>query len=125
MEPLPLPHHLDFRPSFSNFSKTFTLICGVFIQYTVGFIKGGTSKNGSTVRITARGDLCLAKRCMVAKVMMGTQKMGTAQMWDTQVLRALNPSAWDAIPSSVFRRHTQETAKNVLSDVTQSGTHRP
>lgn len=63
--------------------------------------------------------------CMVAKVMMGTQKMGTAQMWDTQVLRALNPSAWDAIPSSVFRRHTQETAKNVLSDVTQSATHRP
>lgn len=58
--------------------------------------------------------------CMVAKVM-----MGTAQMWNTQVLRALNPSAWDAVPSSVFRRHTQETAKNVLSDVTQSGTHRP
>lgn len=56
---------------------------------------------------------------------MGTQKMGTAQMWNTQVLRALNPSAWDAIPSSVFRRHTQETAKNVLSDVTQSATHRP
>lgn len=56
----------------SNFPKTFSQICWVFTQYTMGLIRGSNNKNISATGITTRGLLCLAKWCMAARVMMGT-----------------------------------------------------
>lgn len=66
-----LSHSFNHFLFGQSFSTTFSRIWRVFTQYTMGFIRGSTSRKTSAMRMWINGDKSLAKRWSIAVLNMG------------------------------------------------------